>query len=85
MALFVGTTVIQVAASLEVLLFVGLPLVFALWWGWRKFRYGGVVIEGTGAQKEADISMTVKALTDRRKRQTLVKDLMSGKSPEIFG
>ncbi|MFQ5349546.1 MAG: hypothetical protein ACE5EG_03770 [Thermoanaerobaculia bacterium] len=84
-SLFLGTTIIQVAASFEVLLFVGIPLIAALAWGWHKFRYGGVVIEGSGAKKEADVGMAVKALTDRGRREELVRDLMAGKAPEIFG
>ena len=84
-SLFLGTTIIQAAASFEVLFFVGIPVLAALWWGWRKFRYGGVVIEGTGAGKQADMGTAVKALTSRRRRQDLLEDLMSGKSPEIFG
>ncbi len=84
-SLFVGTTVIQFASSFEVLFFVGIPLIAALWWGWRKFRYGGVVIEGTGAKKEADMGSAVKALTDGRRRKEMVRELMAGKAPEIFG
>ena len=84
-ALFVGTTVMQIAASFEVLVFVGLPLVAALWWGWRKFRYGGVVIEGTGAHKEANVGQAVKALASRSRRQEVVRELMAGKVPEIHG
>ncbi len=84
-ALFVGTTIVQLAASFEALLFVGVPVLAALWWGWRKFRYGGVVIEGSGARKEADAGLAVKALTDRKRRKEMVRELMAGKTPEIFG
>ena len=82
-ALFVGTTVIQIAASFEVLLFVGVPLLFALWWGWRKFRYGGVVIEGSGTRKQMEVGEAVKTLTSRRGRRQAIRQLMSGKMPEL--
>jgi len=82
-ALFVATTIIQVAASFEVLLLVGVPLLLALWWGWRKFRYGGVVIEGSGAKKEVGVGEAVKALTSHRGRQQAMRQLMSGKMPEL--
>ncbi len=84
-ALFVGTTVMQIAASFEVLLFVGLPLLAALWWGWRKFRYGGVVIEGTGAHKEVNLGQAVRVLASRSRRREAVRELMAGKVPEIYG
>ena len=82
-SLFVGTTVIQYASSFEVLLFVGLPLVAALWWGWRKFRYGGVVIEGSGAHKEVDVDQAWRTLTSHRGRRRAMRQLMSGKMPEL--
>lgn len=82
-ALFVGTTVIQLAASFEILLIVGVPLLFALWWGWRKFRYGGVVIEGSGAHKEVEVGEAVKTLTSRRGRRQAMRQLMSGKMPGL--
>jgi hypothetical protein len=84
-ALFVGTTVLQLFASFEVLLLVGVPLLAALWWGWRRFRYGGVVIEGSGAREKVDVSQAVSMLASRRRRRRAVRDLMAGKVPEIYG
>jgi hypothetical protein len=82
-ALFVGTTVLQLFASFEVLLIVGIPLLLALWWSWRKFRYGGVVIEGSGARKDVEVSKAVKILSSRSGRQQVMRQLMSGKAPEL--
>jgi hypothetical protein len=82
-ALFVGTTVLQLFASFEVLLIVGLPLVAALWWGWRKFRYGGVVIEGSGVGKAIDMPAAARALASGRGRRRAMRQLMSGKMPGL--
>ncbi len=58
-------------------------LLIALWWGWRKFRYGGVVIEGSGAKKEVEVGEAVKSLSSRRGRRQAMRQLMSGKMPEL--
>ena len=62
-----------------------MPLLAALWWGWRRFRYGGVVIEGSGAHEKVDVSQAVSMLASRRSRRRAVRDLMAGKVPEIYG
>ncbi len=82
-ALYVASTVVQLFASFEVLLVVGIPLVIALVWGWRKFRYGGVVIEGSGTGKQVDLGRSVRNLASRRGRQQAVRQLLAGKLPEI--
>ena len=82
-ALFIGTTVVQLFASFEVLLLVGIPVLLALWWGWRKFRYGGVVIEGSGAHREIDVGAAFETLFTRRGRRQAVRQMIAGKMPEV--
>ena len=53
---FVGTTGARLALSADdgaiaLLLISGAIALSILWWGWRKFRWGGVVIEGSGAPR----------------------------------
>lgn len=48
-ALFVATTLVRfIGMNFGGLAAVGAAVLGALWWGWRKFRHGGVVVEGTG-------------------------------------
>jgi hypothetical protein len=82
-ALFVGTTILQLFASIEVLVIVGVPLLLALWWGWRKFRYGGVVIEGSGARKDVAVSKAVKILASRGGRQDVIRQLKAFRASEL--
>ncbi len=82
-ALYLGTTVLQLFASFEALLFVGIPMLVALVWGWRKFRYGGVVIEGTGVRKEVDLESSVRRLASTDGRRRAVGSLLRGKLPEL--
>ncbi|MEJ2086307.1 MAG: hypothetical protein P8Y44_11615, partial [Acidobacteriota bacterium] len=47
--LFLATTVLQLGGgSPEILAATGIATMITMIWGWRKFRHGGVVIEGTG-------------------------------------
>lgn len=47
--LFLATTILQLGGgSPEVLGATAIATVIAMIWGWRKFRHGGVVVEGTG-------------------------------------
>ena len=49
-AMFVGSAVLQIwQGGVQALAVVGFPVAGILYWGWKKYRYGGVVIEGTGA------------------------------------
>jgi len=69
-ASFVGTTVLQHADvllrsddGLKGLGFIGLILAGLVYWGYRQFRHGGVVEEGTGLAKSGDdqnLNQTVK-------------------------
>jgi hypothetical protein len=47
-ALYVATTAVQVSGSPGVLFVLGGLMLALLIWGWKRFRYGGVVTEGTG-------------------------------------
>lgn len=51
---FVATTILQVAgeASCGMIAFLGAFAAAGIAWGWKQFRYGGVVIEGTGVVRE---------------------------------
>lgn len=70
---FVFTTILQLLLDSSdngcgPLVFAGLAAGAILAWGWRRFRYGGVVIEGTGAVEEkrgASVSEQMKKLGDR--------------------
>ena len=53
---FVGTTGARLALSADdgaiaLLAISGAVAVSILWWGWRKFRWGGVIVEGSGAPR----------------------------------
>lgn len=58
---FVATTVIQVAgdASCGMFAILGALATAGLAWGWKHFRYGGVVIEGSGVVRERSDGNTV--------------------------
>lgn len=47
-ACFLGTTVLQYADDGGCFIFAGLVALGILWAGWRRFRYGGEVVEGSG-------------------------------------
>ncbi len=74
-AAFVGTSFLQHADlvlrsddGLKILGLVGLALAGLVWWGYRQFRHGGVVEEGSGLTSggdAADLATTVKNLVGR--------------------
>lgn len=74
-AAFVGTTLLQNADvmlrsddGLKGLAIVGLILAGLVYWGYRQFRHGGVVEEGTGLagdKNEPGLSDTVKDMMER--------------------
>jgi hypothetical protein len=48
--IFAASTLLQVwSGGIEALAIVGAATAGLLYWGWKKYRFGGVVIEGTGA------------------------------------
>ena len=74
-ACFVGTTILQHAGAflrsengLMGLGVVGLALAGLVYWGYRQFRHGGVVEEGTGLAENLehkDLGATVKEMVDK--------------------
>lgn len=78
-ALFIGTTIIQALGDgCGSLVFIGLPILAALLWGWKKFRYGGVVVEGTGAKQRPGLGRIVGSAVRRRDQQELLEELAGG-------
>ena len=77
--LFIGTTIIRVlGGGFGPLMFVGIPILAILLWGWRKFRYGGVVVEGTGAKKRPGLGRIARAVVRRRERDKLLEEMVGG-------
>lgn len=74
-AAFVGTSLLQHLDllfrsddALQALALVGLVLAGTVYWGYRQFRHGGVVEEGSGladGRSEADLAATVKGVMER--------------------
>lgn len=74
-ASFVGTTFLQHAdvvlrsdEGFKALVFVGLTLAALVYWGYRQFRHGGVVEEGTGLAKgkvHVGLTDTVKTMMEK--------------------
>ena len=84
LALFFGTTALQlVGGSPAGLLVIGAATILALVWGWRRFRHGGVVVEGTGVDPELDLGDAWSTLADRETQEQVLRDLMQGRLPEI--
>lgn len=56
---FVVTTLVQLVGDVScgMIAFVGALATACLAWGWKHFRYGGVVIEGSGVVKEEGRSL----------------------------
>ena len=81
-AAFAGTTVAQLFRfSPEVMVFaagVGLGIV---WWGWRRFRYGGVVIEGSGSRAEPGLARSVQSVVKSRRVVGTLADMAAGRLP----
>jgi hypothetical protein len=77
--LFIGTTIIRVlGGGFGPLMFVGIPMLAILLWGWRKFRYGGVVVEGTGAKKRLGLGRIASSVFRRREREKLLEEMVGG-------
>jgi DNA-directed RNA polymerase subunit RPC12/RpoP len=79
-ALFLATTVLQWAGpSCGSLAFVGVVSLAMLLWGWRRFRYGGVVEEGTGVSGEEGLEEMVRDVRHLRSPGQVIKALGSGR------
>ena len=69
-AVYFVTTALQVTGELPVVFALGGIGLAAFWWGWRRFRHGGVVIEGIGAgRRDALGDVVTSALEGRRSRR----------------
>ncbi|MGB3562823.1 MAG: hypothetical protein WBH85_05850 [Thermoanaerobaculia bacterium] len=77
--LFIGTTIIRLmGGSFGSLVFIGVPMLAVLLWGWKKFRYGGVVVEGTGIKKRPGLGRIVRSMARRRERDKLLAEMVGG-------
>ena len=81
-ALFIATTIVRlVGANLGGLAAMGAVVVGALWWGWSKFRHGGVVVEGTGVGHEDSVPEMLSHLELKGD----MGDFMSGVTGDLMG
>lgn len=60
-AAFIATTAWQIGGVHGVSLFVVAFAIVIFLWGWRKFRWGGVVIEGTGLAESPGFSQMLES------------------------
>lgn len=81
-ALFVATTILQViGVSFGGMAAAGVAVFVALMWGWKRFRHGGVVIEGTGVGEDAPSPEWLSQVQMSDEVENLVGDLMQGRMP----
>ncbi|MDH3254020.1 MAG: hypothetical protein OEM62_03435 [Acidobacteriota bacterium] len=81
-AVFLGTTAIQwMGGGVGPLVLIGGLAAAVLFWGWRKFRYGGVVEEGTGIEAEVGLGEMLRDARRFRSPQELIQTLSSGRLP----
>ena len=67
----------------KVLLFVAFIVLLMLGWGFTSFRWGGVVIEGSGAKRERSLGESLSEISTHRGRRRLLRQLMDGRLPEV--
>ncbi len=63
---FITTATQAIGFHLPAFLLMGGIGLAIFWWGWRRFRYGGVVIEGTGAARADTLGRVVRGAARRR-------------------
>ena len=63
--LFVATTALQIAGNGPFLWVVAGLAMIGLRWGWRRFRHGGVVIEGNGVEPSPSLASKIGAVGRR--------------------
>ena len=81
-AAFLGTTALQwMGGGLGPLVFVGAIAFAIVFWGWRRFRYGGVVEEGSGIEAEAGLEEALRGAENLRSPGQLLEELQSGRLP----
>lgn len=77
--LYIATTALQFMGNAGVLwLLVGALTIAALTWSWRHFRYGGVVIEGSGTEPGIGLAQEMKTWTKELEGSTILGDVMAG-------
>jgi len=82
-ALFVGSTALQlVGANFGALVVIAVPMILAISWGWRRFRHGGVVVEGSGVDEEDSLFKSIGSKTGQELRADFVRQL-SGLVPGV--
>jgi hypothetical protein len=52
-----------------------------LFWGWRRFRYGGVVEEGTGIHGEAGLEATMRQAGRLKSPTDVLTAMAAGEFP----
>ena len=81
-AAFVGTTALQwMGDGVGPLLFVGAVAFGIVFWGWRRFRYGGVVEEGSGIEGEAGLEEALRSAGRLKSPGHLFEALQTGRLP----
>ena len=81
-AAFIGTTALQwMHGEVALLLLVGGLSLAILLWGWRRFRYGGVVEEGTGIHGEAGLEETMREAGRLNSPTDVLTAMAAGKFP----
>lgn len=81
-ALFIATTIVRfIGVNLGGLAAMGAAVLGALWWGWKKFRHGGVVVEGTGVGDQDSGPQLLAGFEMKDDLGEMVGDLMQGRSP----
>lgn len=78
-SLFIATTVLQlVGINLGGLAVLGAMVGGAMLWGWRRFRHGGVVIEGTGVEAEDSLDKLLEKTELASLVETIAPDSIQG-------
>lgn len=80
-AAFLFTTVLQFWPSGGGLAVGGLGAVGLVVWGWRRFRYGGVVEEGTGLEGEENLVATLGELAKGSEAANVLGGLLGSDLP----
>lgn len=81
-ALFVATTILQVVGiSLGGMAVVATAVFAILLWGWKRFRHGGVVVEGTGVGRDSELPPMLAGLNLSDGVEEMVGDLLRGRTP----
>jgi hypothetical protein len=76
---YLGTTVLQwMGGGTMPLLLAGAVALGLVFWGWKRFRYGGVVVEGTGIREEPGLGDALRSAGRIRSSRQLLETLRTG-------